>query len=68
MKAVIHAVNWIYRFRCVELIKLEVGIMKVDSANKLFFKSAEKLPTYQEHFIPCFGPLKRNSSVNSIKT
>ena len=68
MKAVIHAVYWIYRFRCVELIKLEVGIMKVDSANKLFFKSAEKLPTYQEHFIPCFGSLKRNSSINSIKT
>ena len=42
--------------------------MKVDSANKLFFKSAEKLPTYQEHFIPCFGSLKRNSSINSIKT
>ena len=68
MKAVIHAVNWIYRFRCVEIINLEVGIMKVDSANKLFFKSAEKLPIYQEHFIPCFGSLKRNSSVNSIKT
>ena len=52
MKAVIHAVYWIYRFRCVELIKLEVGIMKVDSANKLLFKSPEKLLLYPEHFSP----------------